>query len=87
MEKETHEDVLREVGPAGIAALAEAWASMSRGPSGGLPARAYDKLPDGALSMPQNAGSHVRDGCCRGNRVAERRSTPTVGCAIYAPIT
>lgn len=31
MEKETHEDVLREVGPAGIAALAEAWASMSRG--------------------------------------------------------
>lgn len=31
MEKETHEDVLREVGPAGIAALAEAWASMARG--------------------------------------------------------
>lgn len=31
MEKESHEDVLREVGPAGIAALAEAWASMSRG--------------------------------------------------------
>lgn len=31
MERETHDDVLREVGPAGIAALAEAWASMSRG--------------------------------------------------------
>lgn len=31
MEKESHDDIPREVGPAGIAALAEAWASMARG--------------------------------------------------------